>query len=85
MIQTFIITLYISGVLTISGSNPAQNDPPSPYRIATVDEPSFSNSEIALFKSSIVSAFNRFFSSGLFNDIKVICWCLNVLTQEQLV
>lgn len=68
-----IITLYICGTsINSSDSNPAQNDPPSPYRTATVDEQSLSNIEIAFFKFSIVSAFNRFLSSGLFNDINVI-------------
>lgn len=35
----FVITLYICDDLTnSSGSNPVQNDPPSPYKIAIVEE-----------------------------------------------
>lgn len=60
-------------VVNSSHSIPAQNDPPSPYRTAIVDEQSFSKFEIAFFKFTMVSKFNRFLSSGLFKDIKVIC------------
>jgi hypothetical protein len=81
----FINTFHISGALTNSDSIPPQNEPPSPYMIATLDEQSFSNSEIAFLKSLTVFIFKRFFSSGLFNDIKVVCWCLNVLILELIV